>query len=218
MNRLPSDEPDSDNAELQDLLERLSLDTPVLPVDSSRPPPYQRRQPFVPSTSLFSLLPLYEYSAPPQHGYTTLWSEAGAATQGVPGAHVRVVTPGRPRHGRGGKHYVVFCGLSCGVYDSWTVTKPLIHGVSGALHRSYPTRELAQAAFDYATARSWTRIIDPANIRQAPAIPTLPQPVFTVNIASSVFVQPNPLNSTESIQDNKWYIVYKGVCPGVYRS
>ncbi|KAJ7875139.1 hypothetical protein B0H14DRAFT_2568911 [Mycena olivaceomarginata] len=96
------------------------------------------------------------------------------------------------------------------------ITKPLVHGVSGALHRSYPTPELAHAAFDYAAARSWTRVIDPTGASHDRAIPYLPQPVFTVNIPSSM--EPNPLHPGENIHDNKWYIVYKGICPGVYRS
>ncbi|KAJ7215651.1 hypothetical protein C8J57DRAFT_1732574, partial [Mycena rebaudengoi] len=93
-----------------------------------------------------------------------------------------------------------------------------VHRVSGALHRSYPTPETAQAAFAYAEARSWTRVIDRNNPRPAHAIPTLPQPIFTADITSAIFIEPNPLHLSESIQENKWYIVYKGIHPGVYRS
>jgi hypothetical protein len=123
--------------------------------------------------------------------YSTDRSEAGAASQGVPGGHVHIVTQHRAGTARRGKRYVVFHGLQCGVYDSWctpkyhifmslfslsprNITKPLVHGVSGALHRSYPTPELAHAAFDYAAARSWTRVIDPTGASHDRAIPYLP--------------------------------------------
>ncbi|KAJ7805681.1 hypothetical protein B0H14DRAFT_3770868 [Mycena olivaceomarginata] len=202
---------DSDSDELPARLRSMTLTSQANV--SSNPPPYQRTAPLsMPS----GLLPVYQYSAPTEQRLTNLWSEAGAASQGVPGGHVHIVTQHRAGTARRGKRYVVFHGLQCGVYDSWNITKPLVHGVSGALHRSYPTPELAHAAFDYAAARSWTRVIDPTGASHDRAIPYLPQPVFTVNIPSSM--EPNPLHPGENIQDNKWYIVYKGICPGVYRS
>ncbi|KAF7335585.1 Cauli-VI domain-containing protein [Mycena venus] len=199
---------DPDNAELAAILGRLSL----AGSPRARPPPYQPDDhPAQPPLGS----PLYQYSGPIRQGFTRLWSEAGAATQGVPGAHVHAVIQGSSLSG---KRYVVFHGLRCGVFDSWNVAKPLVHRVSCALHRSYPTLETARAAFAYAEARSWTRVIDRNNPRPAHAIPALPQPIFTADVQSAIFVQPNPLHLSESIQDNKWYIVYKGIHPGVYRS
>ncbi|KAJ7797167.1 hypothetical protein B0H14DRAFT_2619222 [Mycena olivaceomarginata] len=176
---------DPDNAELAAILGRLSL----AGSPRARPPPYQRDDnPAQPSLGS----PLYQYSGPIRQGLTR--SEAGAAAQGVPGAHVHAVTRGSSRSG---KRYVVFHGLSCGVFDSWNVAKPLVHRVSGALHRSYPTPETAQAAFAYAEARSWTRVIDRNNLRPAHAIPALPQPIFTADVTYAIFIEPNPLHITD---------------------
>ncbi|KAJ6549705.1 hypothetical protein B0H19DRAFT_1378586 [Mycena capillaripes] len=159
---------DPDNDELAAILGHLSL----AGSPRARPPPYQRDiHPAQPSLAS----PLYQYSGPIRQGLTRLWSEAGAATQGVPGAHVQSVTRGGSRSR---KRYVVFHGLSCGVFDSWNVVQPLVHRVSGALHRSYPTPETAQAAFAYAEARSWTRVIDRNNPRPARATSGKP-PVAT---------------------------------------
>ncbi|KAJ7798997.1 hypothetical protein B0H13DRAFT_1933427 [Mycena leptocephala] len=71
----------------------------------------------------------------------------------------------------------------------------------------YTTVEAAEAAFAYALARSWTRVSDSSVVT---AIPALPQPL-PENSGT------NPLHGTEAL-DNRWYNVYRGICPGVYRS
>ncbi|KAF7335137.1 hypothetical protein MVEN_02264700 [Mycena venus] len=185
---------DPDNAELAAILGRLSL----AGSPRARPPPYQPDDhPAQPPLGS----PLYQYSGPIRQGFTRLWSEAGAATQGVPGAHVHAVIQGSSLSG---KRYVVFHGLRCGVFDSWNVAKPLVH-----------RHERLLLMLRHALGHELSIATTP---RPAHAIPALPQPIFTADVQSAIFVQPNPLHLSESIQDNKWYIVYKGIHPGVYRS
>jgi hypothetical protein len=81
-----------------------------------------------------------------------------------------------------------------------------VTGVSCSIFRGYQTVAAAQAAFEYAVARSWTRTTDAA----VSAIPALPQP-----LPADLGV--NPLHETEAL-DDRWYIVYCGILPGVYRS
>jgi ribonuclease HI len=48
---------------------------------------------------------------------------------------------------KGTKYYVVWKGVSPGVYDSWTDCQLQIKGYEGALYKSFPTREMAEEAF-----------------------------------------------------------------------
>lgn len=45
----------------------------------------------------------------------------------------------------GSKFYAVRVGLKPGVYRTWEECFPLIHGVKGAVYKSFPTREAAEA-------------------------------------------------------------------------
>ena len=44
--------------------------------------------------------------------------------------------------------YVVWHGVTPGVYDQWNDCKRQIDGFEGALYKSFPTREIAEAAFN----------------------------------------------------------------------
>ncbi|KAJ7472808.1 hypothetical protein FB451DRAFT_1399006 [Mycena latifolia] len=116
-------------------------------------------------------------------------SVAGAATQGVPQAHVHK-TGGRCKKPRTKKAaYVVFCGREIGVFRTWGQTEPLVKGVSNAILHGYTTTAEAEAAFAYALQKSW---------------PTTSQDL-------------NPLNGSKDL-DDRWHVVYRGITPGVYRS
>ncbi|KAJ7735169.1 hypothetical protein B0H16DRAFT_1731433 [Mycena metata] len=153
--------------------------------------------------------PLYRFESPARSGYTTEWSIAGAATQGVPNAHVHAVMGGgRRKKSRTKKAvYAVFVGRNTGVFLTWHEAEQLVKGVSGCIFRGYTTRHEAEAAYTYAVERSW---VHNCYATVVAAIPTLPQPV---QVADGV----NPLNGTEEF-DGKWYVVYCGITPGVYRS
>lgn len=46
------------------------------------------------------------------------------------------------------KFYVVWKGANPGVYDSWTSCKAQIDGFEGALYKSFPNKEAAEAAYN----------------------------------------------------------------------
>ncbi|KAJ6503115.1 hypothetical protein DFH09DRAFT_1102052 [Mycena vulgaris] len=106
--------------------------------------------------------------------------------------------------------YVVFCGKQCGVFLTWAETEKLVSGVRHSIFRGYRSQSEASAAFAYAQARSWTRVSDAPLVV---SIPALPQPIED-RVPSLL---PNPLNGSEAL-NGQWYIVYRGICPGVYRS
>ncbi|KAJ7105139.1 hypothetical protein C8R43DRAFT_1140929 [Mycena crocata] len=151
---------------------------------------------------------LYRFESSTQAGYTRQWSRAGTATQGVPGSHVYVVQPATGGNKRGGKKvaFVVFCGTDTGVFHSWRETQPLVNRVSNCIFRGYTTLAQAEAAFAYAVARSWVRVAGASTS----GISQLPRPIGPED-------EHNPLNGSETC-DDQWYVVYRGIRPGVYRS
>ncbi|KAJ7044910.1 hypothetical protein C8F04DRAFT_1250153 [Mycena alexandri] len=153
--------------------------------------------------------PVYRFDSPATSGYTTEWSIAGAATQGVPDGHVHTVRPGGRRNKPRTKKaaYVVFVGRDTGVLSTWAEAERLVKGVSGCIFRGYSTVAEAEAAYAYALEHSWVRN---CSLPVVAAIPTLPQPV---QVSDGV----NPLNGAEEF-DGRWYVVYRGITPGVYRS
>jgi ribonuclease HI len=71
------------------------------------------------------------------------------------------------------KYYVVWKGVSPGVYDSWTDCQLQIKGYEGALYKSFPTREMAEeafaaSAFHYIGARAQKSAPVPAAERRLP--------------------------------------------------
>ncbi|KAJ7801668.1 hypothetical protein B0H14DRAFT_3489325 [Mycena olivaceomarginata] len=152
---------------------------------------------------------VYRYGISTQVGYTADWAVAGTATQGVPQSHVRAVQKSSPQKPRSKKHaYVVFVGLQCGVFHTWERTKPLVNRVPNSIFRGYSTVCEAEAAFAYAQMRQWTCV----SYAPLAGIPALPQPV-----GSALADEENPLHGTEAL-DNRWFIVYRGIMPGVYCS
>ena len=93
-------------------------------------------------------------------------------------------------------------------FSSRAETEPLVSGVANCIFCGYASLVDAHAAFVYAQARSWTRAL--SSPHTFVPIPFLPQPDTSPP-------SPNPLNGTE-IVDTRWYVVYRGIQPGVYRS
>ncbi|KAJ7849476.1 hypothetical protein B0H13DRAFT_1906154 [Mycena leptocephala] len=150
---------------------------------------------------------IYHFESPTRRGCTTEWSVAGSATQGVAHAHVHAVQTGARRQKTSKAAYVVFCGLRVGAFMTWRETSHLVTRVRNSIYRGYPSVAEAHAAFDYASARSWVRV---SGAPAVAAIPQLPQPTHGAD-------RTNPLNGNVSGSD-RWYIVYHGITPGVYRS
>jgi hypothetical protein len=86
-------------------------------------------------------------------------------------------------------------------------TRSLVIGVRNNIFRGYPSVEAARAVFAYAEARLWIRV---CNTPVVTGIPALPEPI-------SAGERGNPLHESETL-DDFWYIVYRGIRPGVYRS
>ncbi|KAJ7704632.1 hypothetical protein B0H14DRAFT_3526678 [Mycena olivaceomarginata] len=223
----------------EELLANLSLEehapSPARAHRPRAPPPYRPASPSAPPTStappstppstrnaaqpLSSPPPqtpphsrgtVYYFESPTERGYTTNWATAGAATQGIDNAHVRRVQKAAKKK-RKAQAYVVFFGLTPGVYRIWEDAKAMVSRVRGAIYRGYPTLEEAEAAFAYAQACGWTRASGRPYARLSMnAIGTLPSP-------SQEEDAPNPLSGSEDL-DNIWYVVYRGITPGVYRS
>ncbi|KAJ7481408.1 hypothetical protein B0H11DRAFT_1915560 [Mycena galericulata] len=126
--------------------------------------------------------------------------------------HSAITTPPRthphtsPHAGSGPTLYHFESPTRRGYTHDWAETKPLVNSVPNNIFRGYYTVAEAQAAFQYALQRSWVRSVD----TPVTAIPALPLPAPVIDSS-------NPLNGDETLDDT-WYIVYRGITPGVYRS
>ncbi|KAJ7601821.1 hypothetical protein DFH06DRAFT_1352007 [Mycena polygramma] len=148
---------------------------------------------------------------------TSHWSEAASQTQGIAGCRPVLLTKKNKKKSRTPKGgYAVFRGRQPGAYPDWNTAEQHVRGASGAVCQGYPTFDGAQAAYDYAFSRSWTRVCTsrPASpgLTTSAAIPALP--------TSADLEQRNPLHGYAEGDDDKqkWYVVYAGIDPGVYQS
>ncbi|KAJ7024585.1 hypothetical protein C8F04DRAFT_1270125 [Mycena alexandri] len=176
------------------------LETSTPPPSSPEPPetpPRPRQARSTPSTP--QTAPRYTYSSPAGAGRTVSWFQAGTLTQGVSNASVRSLQS-RSRSRPKAATYTIFFGRQIGVFESWTDVQPLIAGTL-AIFSGYRSLEAAIAALDYARAKGWTGDSNPPPYNAGPPVP-------------SEF-EDNPLNQGSS---ERWYVVCRGVAPGVYRS
>ncbi|KAJ7711504.1 hypothetical protein B0H16DRAFT_1480288 [Mycena metata] len=186
------------------------------PSDRRTTPPLSQRNPSASSPPALGLHsgsgprhPVYYFESPSRRGFTSSWAEAGTETQGVPGGHVHTVSKGAKKKRVKKAAYTVFFGRVPGVFQTWEDVKLSVNGVSNAIFRGYGTINAAHTAYAYAQARSWTRVCGSAPL---PALtPLTPPPVATE------VEPPNPLHGTDPLDDT-WYVVYRGVTPGVYHS
>ncbi|KAJ6447461.1 hypothetical protein C8R47DRAFT_1231422 [Mycena vitilis] len=140
----------------------------------------------------------YIVNSPAKAGRTISWLEAGALTQGIRGASVHG-TGSRRRGRKKSGAYVVFYGGTIAVFDSWDQVQPAITGHGVAIHSGFPSIPAAHAALEYARSKGWTGDSTPP--------PASPSP-------STTYAE-NPLNAGS---EGLWYVVCRGVQPGVYRS
>ncbi|KAJ7205083.1 hypothetical protein C8J57DRAFT_1259100 [Mycena rebaudengoi] len=201
--QLPQDDNYSDT-EIVALI--ASLDLAETPVDSpsagSKPPGYSP----LTETPRRVHTAIYVYASPIRQDVTTEWSIAGSASQGVPNTTVHRVKK-KAKKSRQSGAYVVFHGHQPGVYSTWREACTLVNGVSNTIFHGYHTLAEANAAIKYAEDRGWTHRCN--SQRPEPAIPALPTPMLTSDL-------PNPLHGSHI--NNKWFVVYRGITPGVYQS
>ncbi|KAJ7670621.1 hypothetical protein DFH06DRAFT_1124936 [Mycena polygramma] len=205
----------------------ISTRTPLMPRRPARnvtvpasptsrvPPPASPISNSVPSTPRRDRL--YVVHTPERISVTSHWSEAASQTQGIAGCRPVLLTKKNKKKSRTPKGgYAVFRGRQPGAYPDWNTAEQHVRGASGAVCQGYPTFDGAQAAYDYAFSRSWTRVCTsrPASpgLTTSAAIPALP--------TSADLEQRNPLHGyAEGDNDKqKWYVVYAGIDPGVYQS
>ncbi|KAJ7188432.1 hypothetical protein C8R46DRAFT_1205586 [Mycena filopes] len=187
-----------DNGQLDQLFAALTLtDAP------STPPPYPA-----------ATRNIYHYHTPRGRGSSDHWATAGTATQDVPGARVRAIARPSTRPSRSKKPggYAVFFGRVPGPYRTWAEVEPLVSRVKSAIFRGYRTFDQAQAAYTFALAKSWIRTCTSRPSSSTPPALTMPTP-----LDPSAHDTPNPLHGDDAL-DDVWYIVYRGVRPGVYHS
>ncbi|KAJ7740826.1 hypothetical protein B0H16DRAFT_1728840 [Mycena metata] len=201
---LPSYEDAVEEAEILAVLTDLN-DFHLTPVD----PPQLPRTPNRPLPSSVTPSPRarYSYHTPTTSALTSSWAEAATATQGVSGASPLRLEPKRKSRKKK-RGYAVFSGWRIGAFPEWNAEViGLVSGVPNSLYQGYETLLQAQAAFEYAQVRGWTRVISPDGSPSA-SIARPPSPVgFS-----------DPVNALHATRSSLWYVVYAGITPGVYAS
>ncbi|KAJ6503158.1 hypothetical protein C8R47DRAFT_1067270 [Mycena vitilis] len=154
---------------------------------------------------------VYEVGSSPGPTYSTEWSEAASAVQASPTSHVRAVRKSKRRGGKPAA-YVVFRGRDIGVMHNWPDVLAATSGVSFSLQQGYRTVPQAEAVFQWADTNGWTCCSSAWQPRPiAPSQAPKPLPLSA---------GPNPPASDSPLAfrhpDDRWYIVYQGINPGVF--
>ncbi|KAH8802321.1 hypothetical protein DL96DRAFT_1718950 [Flagelloscypha sp. PMI_526] len=106
------------------------------------------------------------------------------------------------------KAYVVFRGQESGVFTNWSQTKRLVEGISGALHKSYPSLNIARSV--YLHAKSWKLTAgNGSRVEQPPAILVATSREEAISRALAF----DPMNVVRT-----FYVVTRGRIPGIYAS
>ncbi|KAF7967887.1 hypothetical protein HWV62_32832 [Athelia sp. TMB] len=151
----------------------------------------------------------YQVASPTRVGATQDWHLAGHLTQGVPAAHVHrthgVESPKKtpPSKSKTAKAYVVYQGRTTGVFEHWTPVEAATTGISGPVFEGFPSLLCAQRAWFIAEQMNVVRTLRP-NVEYGPC------PAFYGPIAVTL------LNFPEDYFGQRFYVVSKGLCPGVY--
>ncbi|KAJ7469885.1 hypothetical protein B0H11DRAFT_2238322 [Mycena galericulata] len=158
---------------------------------------------------------LYRFESPTVSGYTTAWLRLKLKVCLALEFETWPSLLAKPKKSGKKGSYAVFHGLRPGAYTTWAEARLSVDGVRNNIHQGYGSFQAAQAAIEYAEARSWTRRISPGSSSTPAAgttIPNLPLPVDLLH-------GPNPLHSDGRASfDGTWYIVYRGITPGIYQS
>lgn len=83
-------------------------------------------------------------------------------------------------------------------------------GSRGNIFQGYPTLQAARAAFEYAENQTWKGVTTANSIAPGTAMAPSQRPIPIAEI-------PGPIETTP-LHCGVWYIVYKGISPGVYQS
>ncbi|KAL1749638.1 hypothetical protein FB107DRAFT_280480 [Schizophyllum commune] len=119
--------------------------------------------------------------------------------------------------------FVVFVGSGCGLCDDWDIVYGMNHGMNGVVIQEYIRADDAAAAYAEAQALHLTHEFSISSWLAATGIhhrhdrrPLPPIPQYTLeNITQPSIGDPlgeRPMGS------RRWYVVYKGAQPGIYKS
>ncbi|KAJ7909219.1 hypothetical protein B0H13DRAFT_1877970 [Mycena leptocephala] len=173
---------------------------PPPPRTPTRPSAGQQRLPTDHPNSRASATRLYVFNSPSEHGLTPEWPKPLMLPSG---SQMRL--PNDSPRALATRITMERTPYFSGQFQAYI---PGVQNVSGALFQGYRTLRDAQAAYEYAQTKSWTGVCSLTSTR-TPSSRILrhkmPRPVADE-------ATPNPLHR------GKWYIVYKGVEPGVYLS
>ncbi|KAF9000550.1 hypothetical protein BDZ89DRAFT_1147220 [Hymenopellis radicata] len=137
---------------------------------------------------------------------TEHWSKAADIVNNYPDIKVTAETR-RPKKKRPSKHWVVFAGRETGIFSNWEDVAVQIAGVP-SVTQGYASKTAAEEAFAHAKACGWV----PHGQHLPATAALLDIPFLTAAEASFV----NALN--RGITNKRWYCVYQGRRPGIYRS
>ncbi|KAF9018841.1 hypothetical protein BDZ89DRAFT_1044260 [Hymenopellis radicata] len=139
-------------------------------------------------------------------GATTHWSEASVHQQR--GAQVVNLSPRKKTRSKAAA-WVVFIGEIPGVYTSWSSAEQQISGAKCSLYQSYRTLKAARAVYAYAQQNNWIHLSSALAVRHFQRVP-LDKPRLVEHLDE------NPTAS--DVSGPRWYVVYAGIQPGVYRT
>ncbi|KAJ7617993.1 hypothetical protein FB45DRAFT_1034231 [Roridomyces roridus] len=135
------------------------------------------------------------------------WSLAATAVQGGHGGSVRSLHSASKRR-RKYKVYVVFRGHHVGLVPTWPQCSQATQQFRFSLFQGYQSSTVAAAAFDYALDHGW--------VSTQATLATVPVPRASVPGPIAVATGPEPAPLSRRAVDDLWYIVYRGVHPGIF--
>ncbi|KAJ7075968.1 hypothetical protein C8R43DRAFT_966270 [Mycena crocata] len=138
---------------------------------------------------------IYSYSSPTRSGVTNRWAEAANATVGIPHAQ---------SHKLSSYHHKA---KSASRGDE---VQLITSGSGGNIFQGYPTLQAARAAFEYAESQTWRGVTTANSVAPGATISPSQRPI-------PISHNSGPIKTTP-LHCGVWYIVYKGISPGVYQS
>ncbi|TRM63044.1 hypothetical protein BD626DRAFT_368110, partial [Schizophyllum amplum] len=112
--------------------------------------------------------------------------------------------------------YVVFIGRVAGVYTTWPECKAQVNGVKHNSYQGYPSVSEARAAFDVARRRGLTFSCSNATATVGRQISQTP--MSSADLALGLAFLDDDASVAIAPHGHLWYVVFKGVQPGVYRT
>ncbi|KZP10389.1 hypothetical protein FIBSPDRAFT_899803 [Athelia psychrophila] len=160
---------------------------------------------------------VYQVASPGIRGVAETWATAGHYTLPRPGAHAKLVSTLPRTHHAPFKYFAIVKGTYPGVYEGhWFDYEMLVRKVPHANYKGFQKLDEAKAAFLAAYVLGLVVAIparDSDNLGPRPptaSIVSTPPSEDDVLAALSSTSQTSP--------ESAWYVVFKGIRPGIYQS